>query len=373
MDLREWVLRNCKFAAFQAPQKGDRIELPNRPGEYYLVSDRPEVGKDPRGQSFWQARVKDREGKEQMFSSDNIPSWRHFKGQNYDWHDADIQKGQWQKQQKEQAGLINNFENKYRFPDGQPLRKNPGRPMVVSVGRDATGPLAVFADEKLYIKDVDYQRETVSLEPMGEGLGELASELVAVPAGIVVQGTKPAMRPEVLAESVRLPGGNVVTAEDLMYMTRELNKLARMGHVRLEAQVYANYEGKGMTGEQYFVNEMAKRGIPEEEVQQSTNYRINNVAAKLDANGKRTNIFGAWQGNVIIEQPVAPEVLEEIKQIAPESQIQKRRDGVILVQSNALYKQMVSLGILDAQKAQQKPLGTQRPAPMGTPAPQPVV
>lgn len=146
-----------------------------------------------------------------------------------------------------------------------------------------------------------------------------------------------------------------------------------MGHVRLEAQVYANYEGKGMTGEQYFVNEMAKRGIPEEEVQQSTNYRINNVAAKLDANGKRTNIFGAWQGNVIIEQPVAPEVLEEIKQIAPESQIQKRRDGVILVQSNALYKQMVSLGILDAQKAQQKPLGTQRPAPMGTPAPQPVV
>ncbi len=365
MDLREWVRKNCKFAAFMAPQKGDRIETPNRPGQYYLVNDRPESGRDPRGQQFWHARVKDQEGKEQMLSSDNVPSWKHFKGKNYQWHDADIEKSKWEKQQKEQAGIINDFESKYRFSDGQPLRKNPNRPMVVTVTRDATGQLAVFADEKLYIKDIDYQNQTVSMESIGEEFGEFASALVSVPAAEVVQGTKPAMRPEVLAEQVKLPSGQMITAEDLMYMTKELNKLARNGKVRLEAQVYANYQGKGMTGEQYFVNEMAKRGIDPEQAQQMTGYRLNNVAAKVDANGHRTNIFGAWQGNVIIEPPVAPEVIEEIRQIAPESQIQKRRDGMILVQSNALYKQMVSMGVLE--KEPQTPLGSQKPAPVAVP------
>lgn len=366
MNPRDWVFKNCNFAksdrgvrkvaAFMPPQKGSRIEVPNRPGEYYLVIDKPEVGRDPRGYQFWQARVKDREGKEQRLSSDQVASWSHFKGQNYQWHDEDNERQKWANQQKEQATLIQGFEAKFKFPDGQPLRKNPNRPMLLSIVENAPGNLNVFSGEKVYLKDIDYQSATVKLEPISPDFAEFAPHLAAIPAAEVVAGTKPAMRAEVVMEPVRLPSGEKVTAGDMMKMTPELNKLARMpGKIGLEAQVYANYQGKGFGGEDYFVNEMGKRGIEAEHVQSLTNYRINNVQPKVDEMGKRLNIFGAWQGNVMIEPPISPEVEAEIRAIAPESQIQKRRDGKILVQSNALYKQMVSLGVLDHQANQPQP------------------
>lgn len=364
MNLQQWVRTNCKFAAFNAPQRGDRIEMPNRPGEYFLIVDKPTSGKDPRGQLFWQARAKDRDGREQMLNSDNIPSWKHFKGPNYPWHDEDVAKQKHDKIQKEQSGLIQAFNAKYVFRDGQPL----SRKQIVSVEPNAPASLSLFAGEKLSVKEINYQTETASLEPIGAGLGEFASELASIPAGDIVAGCKPAMRPEVMKEIVRLPSGQSITAEELMYMTPELNKLAKQRRVALEVQVYANY--KNGLGEQHFLADMNKRGIDPESAQALTKYRINNVQPKFDASGKQLNIFGAWQGNVIIDPPITPEIAAEISRIAPESQIQKRRDGRLLVQSNSLYKQMITLGVLE--EPQQKPLGMQRPSPVQVPQPKAV-
>lgn len=346
----DWVQKNCKFAAFQPPQKGDRIELANRPGEYFLILSKPETGRDQRGQSFWYARAKDSQGREQTLSSDNIGSWKHFSGPNYPWHDEDIAKDKWHKQQEEIAERIEDFESKYVFNDGQPLRTNPGRPLVLMVAPNATGPLAPFAGERVQIKEIDYDNQTVRMEPVAQEFMEFAPAIAAVPAKDVVASTSPATRPEIKMEPVRLPDGQVITAEELMWRTPTLNELARRGQVSLRAQVYQNYSNaKGMTGEDYFIREMSLRGISPEDVQAATEYHLNQTPAKIGPDGKRLNIFGAWQGDVLISPPIGNEARDEIASIAPASKIQARRDGSFLVQSNPLYKQMVGLGVLDSK------------------------
>lgn len=357
MLARQWIISNCliglqKLAAFQPPQKGDRIELSNRPGEYYLVLEKPQVGQDPRGMSFWYARAKDSTGREQTLNSDNIASWKHFRGQNYKWHDEDVAKQQWEKQQESQAAQIEGFESKYVFPDHQPLRKNPGRPMTLLVKKDAAGALGAFAGERVQVKDIDYQTEAVTLEPVNPEFADLGSGLIGIPAGEVVQFADPAMRPEVKAEPVRLPNGQVITAEQLMQMTPSLNELARRGQISLKAQVYQNYSNaKGLSGEDYFIRDMSMRGISPEEVAAATQYKLNTTPAKLDDRGHRQNIFGAWQGDVVILPPIGDLVKNEIASIAPASKIQLRKDGSYLVQSNPLYKQFVGLGVLDQARA----------------------
>jgi hypothetical protein len=349
-ELKDWVTKNCKFAAFQSPKDGDRIELPNKPGEYYLVLEKPRIGRDQRGSQFWYARVKDKAGREQTLSSDNIASWKHYQGSNYQWHDEQIAKKKWETQQEEQAQLIADFESKYIFHDGQPLRTNPRRPMLVNVAGEAIGDLSLFADEQLYIVEIDYMNEAVKMSPQKQEFKEMAGQTAAVPASLVVKYCTPAMSEEVKHEPVRLPDGQVITAEELLHMTPGLNEMARRGMVELRAQVYLNYENaRGVNGEEYFVREMAKRGIDPNMTQEITQYRLNETPAKYGPDNRRTNIFGAWQGDVYISPPISKEAEEEILSISPESKIQRRRDGGFLVQSNPLYKQMVSLGVLERQ------------------------
>jgi hypothetical protein len=347
-----WIGSNCRFAVFNAPKKGDKIEIPGRLGEYFLVMDPPERGTDASGQQFWSARVMGKDGREQFLSSDRVPAWKHYQGQSYEWHNEQVAREKFEAEQQQKVQLIEHFESQYVFPDGQPLRANPRRPITVSVASGAAGPLAVFADERLQIKAIDYENETVRLVAIDPAFAEYEGALAAVPAGDVVSHSQPVSKPDIGNEPVRLPTGQVITADEFMEMTPGLNELAQRGQVSLTerpAQVYANYENaKGVGGEEYFVIEMARRGVPAELVQEATNYRLNRTPAKLDANGKRLNIWGAWQGDVVISPPVSKQVEAEIAAIAPQSKSQKRRDGTILVQSNPLYKQMISLGVLEA-------------------------
>lgn len=347
MNILAWIYQNCKFAAFNAPQRGDRIELPNRPGDYYLVTDKPQVGKDPRGMPFWHARVKDNGGREQMLSSDRVPSWQHFKGNNYPWHDTDIQNTRFQQEQQQKAGQIQAFEEQYRFPDGQPLKRNAGRPMVITVKPDAQGQLSVFAGVRLYVRDIDYDNQTVKLEPLDAEFAEFAGHLAAVPAAEVIQDASPVMNPQILREPVTLPNGERIDAEQLMHMTPGLNRLARAGQVSLKAQVYVNYEsGKG-TGEELFMNDMMRRGIPQENVEMMTEFKRNPAAAKFDASGAKISPRGPWTGTVYIAAPIPEEVKREVTAVAPKSQVFENRDGSMMVISNPLYKQMVAFGVLD--------------------------
>lgn len=342
-DVKNWVHANCRFAVFNPPQKGDRIELPNRPGQYFLVTDRPQAGSDPRGQGFWQTRVKDNEGREQMLSSDRTPSWSHFKGPNYQWHDQEIQQARWQQEQKQQAGKIAAFDQQYKFPDGQAIKKSPGRPQVLTVTKNATGDLAAFEGVRVHVMDVNYDAQTVSLKPVDPEFADLA--MADVPAADVVRGAVPAMNPVALKEVVRLPNGEKVDAEQLMHMTPGLNRLARAGQVSLRVQVYVNYESGRGNGESMFAGDMQNRGISPENVEQVTQYRRNNTPLTIN-NGIRSPM-GPWQGDVYISPPIPDDVMGEIAAVARNSQIQERKDGGLLVQSNALYKQMVSLGVLD--------------------------
>jgi hypothetical protein len=334
-------MENCRFAAFQPPQRGDRIELPDRPGEYFLVVDKPQAGSDARGQPFWQARVKDPQGREQMLSSDRTKSWKHFSGPNHPWHDEELSQAKAATQKKDQESLISGFEDKHRFPDGQPLRT--GR-MLLSVGDGAPGDLGVLAGEKAYVERIDYKAETVVLKPVGDGLGDLS---ITAPAADVVSHASPALSTAAAREQVSLQSGERVSAEELMSMTPGLNRLAANRQVSLKVQVYVNYVTKGdNSGEDVFVRHMSNRGIAPEEVESATGMSRNNTPLKLDANGSRISPMGPYSGDVYISPPVPDDVLREVAMIAPKSQVVTQANGVLLVHSNPLYRQMVSLGVL---------------------------
>lgn len=346
MDALGWVLANCRFAAFNAPQRGDRIELPTMPGQYYLVTDKPQLGQDPRGQSFWHARVKDQQGREQMLSSDRVPSWSHYKGKNYGWHDEQITQDRFKKQEQEQGGLIKAFEEQYKFPDGTPLKR--GRQMDLLVKPGAPGQLGAFHGALVRIVDIDYANQTVRLEPKDPEHQDLAEYLAAVPAAEVAQFAAPVMNQAIAREPVTLPNGQRIDAEQLMQMTPGLNQLARAGQVTLRAQVYVNYEsGKG-TGEELFTRDMMNRNIGQDQVEALTKFTRNNTPVKINPVDGSRSPRGPWTGTVYIAAPIPDEVKREIAAVAPESQYrQNERDGTMVIVSVPLYKQMVSFGVLD--------------------------
>ena len=367
--LQKWIESNCRFASFNAPKQGDRISIAGKPDPYFLVINPPQ-----RFREGWTVRLKGQDGLDQFFNDSEIPSWSHFKGQKYPWDEEDARKKAWEKQQKEQKDAISAFENKYKFRDGQPLRKNPARPMIVSVLQGAPGNLGAFEGErgaKLHVLDVDYANETVKLSPIGEGLADLAPYLEAVPAADVVKGTVPVMNPAVMSKIVDLrkaPLGRQVTAEELMHLTPGLNRLAINGQVTLKAQIFGNHKSRRGNGLEIFREDIENRSsvinldwdrLPSErQVDGNGNeYRVNWT--------EKGEIFGAWSADVIIAPPVPKDVKDEIANVAPRSVIRERRDGSVLVYSKPLYEQMVSLGVLDAPVT--SPISTRAPQPVAIP------
>lgn len=341
--------------AFNAPQKGDRIELKNRPGEYFLVTEKPESSKDARGQEFWSTRVMDPGGQEQFLSSDSVPSWSHFKGPNYGWHDQRIAEDRLRKIQKEQANLISEFEAANVFPDGRPLRTVPGRPLVVRVSESATGTLELFRGEAMRVGDIDYVAGTASLEPMDPDLladPELASLARSVPASEVVANSAPAMRGNVGQEKVKVPVKDrqgletgeftEVTSEDFLNLTPELNRLAARGQVSLNANVYMNYENSGgENGKDVFARMLEGRGASLEGVDYYENF-----TERKERNGEWSPRY-AWTGTVVVSPPVSEEAKAEIERNFTRSRFKELQNGGIYIYSNSLYRNMVSLGVFD--------------------------
>lgn len=367
--------RILRTGAFNAPNKGDRISLPEKPGEYFLITESPQAGVDARGQQFWYASAMDPQGNQTVLKSDDISSWSHFKGQNYPWHEEMLEKRRYEKQQKEQAALVEQFETKYFFNDSRPLKTNPARPLLIEVQEGAQGDLELFSGEQLRVKDIDYQNETVNLEPVDDDLladPALAAALQGVPAGSVVASAAPALPAAVAMERMKVPvvdseGKTTfqnVSAEEFMGMIPELTKLADRGQVRLNATVYMNYQKGDKNGEQVFEEILASRGVGLEDV----SYSPNNTPRKVSEKGFVSPMY-AWTGDVYFAPPVSEEAIEEAKKIATSSQVAPRQDGSLHVFNNDLYKTMLSLGVT----APEVPVQISPAIPAPKPAPIPSV
>ena len=333
-NIKRWVHANCRFAVFNPPQRGDRIELPNRPGQYYLVTDRPQTGSDPRGQGFWQTRVKDQEGREQMLSSDRVPSWSHFKGPNYQWHDQELQQRQMDQKRKEQQQQVGQFEQAYRFQDGQVLRERVP-PMVLKVKEGAPGDMGAFVNERVGVVGVDYTSGNVTIAPMG-----MDDMQVTVPAAQLMQFAEPAVAAGAAKQKVTLQDGTKTDMEHLLGMTPEFNKAVLRGQVQAATQIYQNYSNKSGGGIDQYMREMMAMGFEPNE----SHYKLNSTEQKFDPSGGKENLRGAWQSTLRIAPPVSPGMMEEIMRIAPRSQIKGTPQTGLTVHSNPLYKNMVALG-----------------------------
>ena len=343
--------------AFNAPQKGDRIEQHSKPGDYMLVTERPETNTDASGQTFWTTRVMDQAGQERFISSDEIKSWQHFKGQNYNWHDELIEKKKYDKQQKEQASIIEQFEAENVFPNGRPLRTHPSRPLIVKVIENASGSLELFAGEKISVKNIEYQSNTLYLEPVDPELVSdpmFAESIKNVPVSELMANVEPIMNDNIAKEKVRIPirdnDGNetgkyeTITSEELLQLTPNLNILASRGQIEIKANVYVNYiRGDNQGGEGVFQQMLLDRGADPE----TTTYYKNTTERKELDDGSFSPRY-AWTGEIIIYPPVSEEVIDEASKIAPKSQVKLLRNGGVRIYSNSLYKNMISLGVLES-------------------------
>lgn len=331
-------------SGFNAPKQGDRIEIPSRPGEYMVVTEKPQTGRDARGLGFWRTRVKDRTGAERSLTSDEVKSWQHFTGPLYDWHQEEMTRQEQEKKRKEQTEQVSSFEEKFRYPDGQTLRERVP-PMVVKVKPGAPGNLGAFSGERVAVKNVDYVQGTVRLVPVGEEIDELA---LTLPADEVMPWTEPAMPVGAALEKVTLQNGQTVDMERVLGMTPGFNRMVLEGKVRVTAlQVYVNYQTQKHTGFSKFESEMEALGMGAQAGDNPDGglFKENHAERKFDEMGRQTSPRGAWQATLQITPPVSKAVEAEIAALAPQSQIIKSaKDGTITVHSNPLFKNMVALG-----------------------------
>jgi hypothetical protein len=355
MAATNWVLGNCRFAAFNAPPKGARIELDSRPGEYVMVEE-VTTGRDARGQQFWQARVTDKSGQTRTIHSDNVKSWKNYAGSDqYKWDlfQQDV------KRRKEQESMIGGFEEKNRFQNGVPLAPKPGRPLMVRVRPNATGVLAVFSDELLMVDSVDYATGMASLTPVTKSVEQdpaFMALLKAVPASEIVSQADPTINERAASEVFRLPDGSRKTSAETMAMTPGLNEAAAKGRARIYAQVYMNYTGRqGKGGEAIFLEDLADRADPSE---LESMYTHNNTVQKYNADGSKANLRGAWSAFVVVDPPISPQMRAEAEILASKSQVFPTRDNEgnfrqnvpMTVHSNDLFKNMLSMGLMPAKR-----------------------
>ena len=330
--------------AFQAPKTGDKIELANKPGEYYLV-DSVEKGRDRSGQEFWQAMARDKEGRKQRLNSDNVQVWKHWKGPEYQWYKDEAEKAGWKKTQDEQKSLVSLFEQKYKFPDGTPLKTDPEHKTLVRVVPGAIGDLGAFEGNNLLLAAINYANETVSLIPAESGYEDLVPLMSAIPASEVVRGTKPAMsKPDGIVE---LPNGTQVTAGDLVSMTPALNALARNGQVEIVARVEPLFKrkigGKETNGEEIFIMDMIAIGLRPESIQKVTKYYVSPRSGQAP--------YGPWSGDLRISGGLSDAARGEIAMVAYPGLTEWGKKGGVRIQSNDLYRQMIILGVKGSRPA----------------------
>lgn len=352
-------------AAFNAPRKGDRVELPNRPGEYFLVTGNPDVRKDAAGNTFWRVEALDPEGRSTTLNSDSVQSWQHFRGPNNEMHEGMLAR----QRDKENAAKLPAFEAKHRFPDGQPIQKS----MTLKVKPGAPGDiLGVFAGEDLRVTGIDPDGGHVSFAPVDPALGEYESQLASVPAADVLKWMEPVRagrvkpapapggegapaerppRPEVHAEfdddvlkkTWKLRDGKTVTVRDLLSLMPTFVSYVKAGRVNSVVNVYTNYGGG--KGEERFFQDMARYGFSPDD----TDYRLNNAKQTYDEKGHRHNLRGPWQATLHIQDPVPDELVRELTMFGAD--VKQERDG-IAVHRSELYRLMQVIKGLEEKGAQ---------------------
>jgi hypothetical protein len=337
-----------------APKKGDRIELSNKPNEYFLV-EKVTPGTDGRGQQFWIAVVIDKNQNKLTLHSDNVSSWKHFQNPNYPWHDEMIRDREDQELRRTQEGLVAGFEARHKFDDGRPLKRN----MILSVLDGAIGDLGVFSGERVYVKEIDYQTETVKVVPANEELADLGG--LTVPAADLITHSRPVLSQRVAVEPVRLPGGETVNMETFISMTPEFNKMVQAGQVTARVQVFKNYRSSSGDernegyGEERYLQDMANLGFTNpvgvrtnvsKEEREGAHYIQNDAPLTFDASGGKTSLFGPWQATIRISQPISQAAMLEIIRFTGKTpeQIYAASDGAKIFHSNPLYKNMVAIG-----------------------------
>lgn len=371
MLLSNFILNLCRFAAGiavnkYAPKKGQRISIPGKPDPYYLVEN---VNGD-KGQ--WMANIRGKiQEITQNIASSNISGWSNYSGPLYDWDSGQEQANKQRMLMEKNKKLVEDFENKYKFPNGQVLKLVPGKELIVKFNDNVSGEEGILAGQEVVITSVNPETNKVNFMSKKEGdEKQLVEMLSPIDAGWLVANANPVSKSYLwVDEAVKIPeldaAGNPIfenidgkkvqkmkeaKAGDLMALTPTLNRMAQEGKVRIEAQVYANYNTqKGGTGEDIFIKDMAARGLSPDVVQELTGYTINNTP-KINAQGK-PSLFGAWQGTVYIDPPMYPEVIDEVKNIARNSQIFGNEKTGLKIYSNLLFKQMISLGVTKSESA----------------------
>lgn len=347
---RQWL--RTSLADFQAPRAGNRISInrmdDRRVDPYYLVEN-----VDKRG-GIWSATITGSDRQSAYIGSDQVESWSHYGGQQYPWDERQAEEEvarqaeeAWQAEMTEEKQA---FEAEGSFPSGRVLREN----LVVKVKEGAPDPLDLFADQRLRVVAVDMKSKTALMNLMGDPSGELASlaspeELAGLlasplPASLVVEWTEPAApersrpipiwSPETLNEEGKptTSVGEDEIHEQFPVLTQAIhdNRVSIIG-----VNVYSNY--RGGRGQEVFEQEILDRG---------------GDPANIDYNiiSGAESPRGAWQGTLRIRGPIEPELEEEIKSIAPNSQTFWLKNGDVKLHSNAVMRAMMLLGAFDAPR-----------------------
>lgn len=324
-----------KLADFMAPKKGSMVSITWRspsgvPDRYYLVEDVDSSG----GQ--WSARLRGESGQTRLVHSPDVKNWQRYSGQPYEWHQSEIEMAERRRVEAEEKALVEAFRNEFRFKDGRPI--NAG--MFLNVNEDAPGDLGMFAGRRLRVANVDYQSRTVKLKPFGWDEPEFEQFLEAVSATDVVAGTTPAVAPSVEGTSFRLQTGEVVSEADLADRAPNFGQALENGQVRATVRVYSTYESGGVGGEDRYLNDMAQRGYePDRE-----DYSMDVTPRLYNADGSPANIFGPYSAHITIAPPVSDELIEEVRTIAPKSQVKGNAERGLFIDSKPLFMLMIDSG-----------------------------
>jgi hypothetical protein len=348
------------MADFAAPKRGSRISierLDDRPVDpYYLVE------KVDRQGPIWSATITGADGRTSYVGSDQVKSWTHFDGQKYDWDERRTQEEEarrteeaWQAAQAEDRAA---FEAEGTFPNGRVLKEN----LVVKVKEGAPSPLDLFADQRLRVTAVDMKSKTALMNLMGEPTGDLAElgsseeleSLLAspLPANMVVEWTElatpersqpiPIWSPDTLNAE-----GKPTVAVDEDEIHEQFPLLTKAIHDNrvsiMNLNVYSSYQTRDGTGQEIFEREVIDRGGDPENIPYTL---VTGDEAR--AQGRMHAPRGAFAAKLRIQGPIDPEMEEEIKAIAPASQITWLKNGDVTVHSVTIMRAMMLLGSFDA-------------------------
>lgn len=333
-----WYEPITKVADFQPPKSGKKQTIsitwknPSLPPDPYHLIGEVNSGRDARGNTTWDAQARGRSGEPKTIHSSDVQSWNAYSGPLYDWHQAEKKRDEQAMYERENKAKIEAFKAANRFQDGRPLSPN----MFLTVRDDAPGDLGMFAGRRLRVESIDYDAGTASLKPFGWEEPGFEEFLKAIPVADVVAGAAPSMAGTVESTPVKLQNGKVVTERDLPALTPHFGLALENGQVTATVRVFGNYESNEVTGEKRYLNDMAERGYTPGE----GGYALDTTPKSYDP----PNLFGPYSANIRIAPPISNELIEEIRTLAPASQVRGSAKNGLVIDSKPLFMLMIDSG-----------------------------